>query len=90
VKITLGSFQFFPTIRGDTVFASQSAPSISTTPGANFATATATVVDTGGEIAAGVNDTGGKISVGVNDTGGKLHTFVFTLNIICKHSKIMK
>jgi hypothetical protein len=46
---------------------------------ANFATATATVVDTGG-----------KFAVGVNDTGGKLHTFVFTRDIICNHNRRIK
>jgi hypothetical protein len=54
------------------IFASQGAPSVSTTPAANFATSFACIVDTGAKFAAGVNDTGGKIAAGVNDTGGNL------------------
>ncbi len=46
-------------------------PSLSTTPGANFATSFASVFDTGGKFATGVNDTGSKLAAGVNDTGGK-------------------
>jgi hypothetical protein len=38
LKITLESFQIFSKIRGDTVFTSQGAPSVSTTLVANFAT----------------------------------------------------
>ncbi len=76
-KITLGSFKFFR--KFVEIFESQGAPLISMTLAVNFATATATVVDTGG-----------KFAVGFNDTGGKLHTFVFTLDIICKHNRKMK
>jgi hypothetical protein len=49
------------------IFASQSAPPVSTTPVANFATSSSGVVDTGGKFATGVNDTGGKFATGVND-----------------------
>ncbi len=59
-SILLGPFQIFSKIRGDTVFASQGAPPVSTTPAANlppvsmtpaadFATSFASVVDTGGK-----------------------------------------
>jgi hypothetical protein len=41
-------------------------PQVSTTPGANFATSSACVVDTGG------NDTGSKFAADVNDAGGNL------------------
>jgi hypothetical protein len=44
---------------------------VSTTPAANFATSSASVVDTGGKFATGVYDTGGKFATGVNDTCGK-------------------
>ncbi len=53
------------------IFASQGAPPVSSTSVANFATISASVVDTGGKFATGVNDTGGKFAAGVNDTGGK-------------------
>jgi hypothetical protein len=39
-------------------------------PGANFATGTANVVDTGGKFATGVNDTCFKFAAGVKNTGG--------------------
>ncbi len=42
------------------------------TPGANFSTNFASVVDTGGKFANDVNDTGGKFATDVNDAGGKL------------------
>jgi hypothetical protein len=59
-SIPFRPFRIFSKIRGDTVFASQGAPPVSTTPVANFSTIFASVVDTGGKFAAGVNDTGGK------------------------------
>ncbi len=43
-------------------------------PVANFATATAGVVDTGNKFATGVNDTGSKFSAFVNNIDGKLPT----------------
>ncbi len=43
------------------IFAVQGAPPVSTTPGANFSTSFASVVNTGGKFATGVNDTGGKL-----------------------------
>jgi hypothetical protein len=57
LKITLGHFKFAE------IFASQSAPPISTTPVANFATSSAGVLDTGGKFATGANDTGGKVNL---------------------------
>jgi hypothetical protein len=57
-KLTLGSFRIFSQVAE--IFASEGAPLVSTTPGANFATRTAGVVDTGGKFATSVNDTGGK------------------------------
>ncbi len=62
-------FEFFR--KFTEIFASQSAPPVSMTPAANFATSFASVVDTGGKFATGVNDTEGKFATGVNDTGGK-------------------
>jgi hypothetical protein len=58
------------------IFASQSAPPVSTTPAANFATSFASVVDTGGKVATGVNDNDGKFATGINDTGSKFATGV--------------
>jgi hypothetical protein len=69
LKITLRSFRIFSIFTE--IFASQSAPPVSTTPLANFATSFACVVDTGGRFATGINDTGGKFATGVVDTGGK-------------------
>ncbi len=68
----LDRFEFFRKFAD--IFASQGAPSVSTTltPVANFSTIFASVVDTGGTFATGVNDTGGKFATGVNDAGGKL------------------
>jgi hypothetical protein len=43
-------------------------PPVSQTPAANFATSSASVVDTGGKFATGVS---GKFVAGVNDTSGK-------------------
>jgi hypothetical protein len=45
-------------------------PPVSMTPAANFATSSASVIDTGSKFAASVVDTGGKFATGVNDTGG--------------------
>ncbi len=42
-----------------------------TIPAANFATGTASVVDTGGKLATGVNDTCSKFAAGGNNTVGK-------------------
>jgi len=39
------------------IFAIQSAPPVSTTPAANFATGTTGVVDTGGKLVTGINAT---------------------------------
>ncbi len=47
-------------------------PPVSATPGANFYTIFASVVDTGGKFATGVNDTGVKFAAGGNDAGGNL------------------
>jgi hypothetical protein len=69
-KITLEHFKFFRKFAE--IFASQSAPPVSTTPVVNFATSSAGVVDTRGKFATGVKDTGGKFVTGVNDAGGKL------------------
>jgi hypothetical protein len=66
----LDRFKFFRKFAE--IFASQGAPPVSTTPGANFYTIFASVVDTGGKFATGVNDTGSKFFTGVNDAGGKL------------------
>jgi hypothetical protein len=49
-------------------------------PGANFATGTANVVDTGGKFATSVNDTGFKFAAGVNKTGGNNITLVATIS----------
>jgi hypothetical protein len=49
LKITVGSFQIFS--KFTEIFASQSAPPVSTTPAANFAISFACVVDTGGKFA---------------------------------------
>ncbi len=54
-------------------------PPVSTTPAANFATSSTSVVDNGGKFATGVNDTGSKFAAGVNDTGGKLPPISTTL-----------
>jgi hypothetical protein len=70
LKITLGHFKFFRKFAE--IFASQSAPPVSTTPVANFATSSAGVVNTGGKFVTGVNDTGGKFVTNVNSAGGKL------------------
>jgi hypothetical protein len=61
--IPLGPFRIFSNIREDTVFASQGAPLVSTTPVANFATSFASVVDTGVKFSTGINDTGGKFEL---------------------------
>ncbi len=59
----LDCFEFFRKFAE--IFASQSAPPVSTTP-----------VATSGKIAAGIKDTGGKFATGISDTGGKfLHHF---------------
>ncbi len=47
-------------LRNPSIFASQVAPPVSTTPAANFATSFGSVVDTGGKLATGINDTGGR------------------------------
>jgi hypothetical protein len=60
----LDCFKFFRKFAE--IFASQGAPPVSMTPGANlppvanFSTIFASVVDTGGKFATGVVDTGGK------------------------------
>jgi hypothetical protein len=58
-------------------FTSEGAPPVSTTPTANFASSSASVVDIGGKFATstnntGVNNTGGKLATSVNDASGKL------------------
>ncbi len=63
----LDRFEFFRKFAE--IFASLGAPTVSTTPVANFSTIFASVVDTGGKFATGVNDTGGKFATGVNDAG---------------------
>jgi hypothetical protein len=60
------------------IFASQSAPPISTTPAANFATSSAGVVDTSGKFT-----TGDKFAAGVNDALGKLPTVSTSPALIC-------
>ncbi len=68
------------------------------TPGANFSTSFASVVDTGGKFATSVNDTSGKFAIGVNDVGGKqweqlsnywqlimnVKKFIYTLTLLPK------
>ncbi len=61
------------------IFISKGEPPVSMKPVANFATSSASDVETDGKFAAGVNDTGGKFATGVNDaddTGGKFATGV--------------
>jgi hypothetical protein len=76
----LDRFKFFRNFAE--IFASQSAPPVSTTavanlppvsatPVANFSSIFASVVDTGGKFATSVNNTRGKFATGVNDAGGK-------------------
>jgi hypothetical protein len=77
-SIPLGPFRIFSKIRGDTVFAIQGAPPVSTTPAANFAS----VVDTGGKFAADVVDTGSNFAAGVVDTN-----FIYLLILQPKDAK---
>ncbi len=58
--IALGSFQKFSKIRGD-ICKSSAPPGINDT-GGKFATSTTSVIDTGGNFAAGVIDIGGYLS----------------------------
>jgi hypothetical protein len=51
----------------------------SVTPGANFATRSADVVDTGSKYATGVSEIGSKFAAGVNETSGKLLPVSMTL-----------
>jgi hypothetical protein len=57
----LDRFEFFRKFAE--IFASKSAPPVSTTPVANLPPV--------GKIAAGISDTGGKFATGVSDNGGK-------------------
>jgi hypothetical protein len=57
-SIPLGPFQIFSKFAE--IFASQGATLVSTTPAANFATSSASIVDSSGKFATGVINTGGK------------------------------
>jgi hypothetical protein len=78
-SIPLGTFQKFSKIRGDIcksgcttgITPVANLPLMPTTPGANFATSFASVVDTGGKFATAVNITSGNFAAGVNDISGK-------------------
>jgi hypothetical protein len=63
------------------IFASQSAPPVSTTPAANLPPVSTTPAANchrcqrhRRQIATGINDTGGKFATGINDTGGNFAT----------------
>jgi hypothetical protein len=60
-SIPLRPFQIFSKIHGD----SQGAPSVSTTPWANFSTIFASVVDTGGKFATDVKDPSSKFFLNI-------------------------